>query len=51
MIQRWNDEPIPYTVCTCAHRIVATIEETLACPAGFRFRAGIGFIHALRVNR
>lgn len=31
--------------CTCRRMVVATIEETLDCPAGWRYAPGIGWLH------
>jgi Holliday junction resolvase RusA-like endonuclease len=31
---RWEGEPEPGTRCTCTRRVMATLEETLACPGG-----------------
>ena len=39
----WPDEPAQ---CLCARTVVATIEETLDCPAPWYFAPGTGWTHA-----
>ena len=38
----WPGEP---EQCTCTRLVVATLEETLGCPAGWRYAPGTGWVH------
>jgi hypothetical protein len=40
---RWAGEP---EQCSCIRIVVATIEETLACPYGWRLVPGTGWVHS-----
>lgn len=40
--EHWLGEPAQ---CTCARMVVATLEETLGCPAGWRWVPGTGWVH------
>ena len=37
--------------CTCKQVAVATLEETLACPAGWIGIKGLGWFHAMPAGR
>jgi hypothetical protein len=41
-------EPV---TCTCKQVAVATLEETLACPAGWIGIKGLGWFHAMPAGR
>ena len=46
--ERWPGQP---ETCTCTRMVVATIEETLACPYGWRYAPGTGWVHVLPARR
>lgn len=50
-IAGWEGEPPPGAGCACTRRILATLEETLACSGAFRYQPGTGFVHAVWRNR
>jgi len=38
---------VPPDTCGCTRLVVATLEETLSCPAGWRYAPGIGWLHPI----
>jgi hypothetical protein len=38
----WPGQPLR---CTCTRMVVATLEETLGCPFGWRYVPGTGWAH------
>jgi hypothetical protein len=39
----WPGEPVQ---CQCARTVVASIEETLDCPRGWKWVPGTGWVHS-----
>ncbi len=44
----WPGQP---AACTCTRMITAAIEDTLACPGGWRWVPGTGWVHRWPLQR